>query len=100
MRTFIHEEGLAFADGMNVDLVRLKIVRKRLFDINNTIINFGMIGRDPVKDFIHVAGVGHHTIKVGSEVGDVFFEADVTNFNKPLKIPLEVVATKFDFEAF
>jgi hypothetical protein len=32
-------------------------------------------------------------------VGDIFFEADVTNFNKPLKIPLEVIPAKFNFEA-
>jgi hypothetical protein len=32
-------------------------------------------------------------------VGDIFFEADVTNFNKPLKIPLEVIPTEFNFEA-
>jgi hypothetical protein len=58
-----------------------------------------MTSRDPVKDFVHVGGISHHAIKVGSEVGDIFFEADVTNFNKPLKIPLEIIPAEFNFEA-
>lgn len=99
MRALVHKEGLALADGVDVDLVGLEIVGEGLFDIDDTVVDLGFGFFEAVEDLIHVAGIGDHAVEIGGKIGDVFFEGDFPNGKEPFVIPFEVVTTEFDFEA-
>ena len=62
--TFVHEERFPGAHAADVDAILLKIVGKRLLDIENFLVGDRIAELEAVEDFIHVGGILDGAVEV------------------------------------
>lgn len=96
---FIHEEGFAGGDAVDVDGVGEEVVRKRLLDVEEHSIEAGVFTEEAVEDVVDVGRVVDRAIEVGGEPMGAFFVGDLADFDETRVVQGGVVAAKLHFQA-
>ena len=96
---FIEEQPRAAADRVDVDRIGREVVGERLLDVEQLTGQRWMIRRDRIKHLVHVGRLGDGAVEVGTKPRHAMREPDPAHAEEPGDVPVDVVATKFYFQA-
>ena len=96
----IEKQRLPGAHRMNIDPVPFEVVGKGLLDIENTPEDGWFILRKVIENLVHVFRIEHGAVEIGGEMLHPVVRSDAGHRDETLIIPVGIVASQFDFQAF
>ncbi len=99
VRAFVHEEGFARGDAVDVEGIFREFIGKGLFDIEDHLIDARVVGEEAVQDVVDVIDLLDGAVEVCTQPHGVVFDADLSDADDAVVIPSGFLSGEFDFEA-